>query len=151
NIVSDRPLDAPVDIDIGRIHYHYTAYVGTSGTDVTASYGESRNRAELLPGGIAVVVGAAGPMGQMHVERALAMADGPRLVLAVDLDEERLALARRKLEPIAADRGRELRVVALGREPGALKLLVDRESNGRGADDVIVTAPSAQAVVPAAD
>ena len=151
NIVSDRPLDAPVDIDIGRIHYHYTAYVGTSGTDVTASYGESRNRAELLPGGIAVVVGAAGPMGQMHVERALAMADGPRLVLAVDLDEERLALARRKLEPIAADRGRELRVVALGREPGALKLLVDRESNGRGADDVIVTAPSAQAVVSAAD
>src|SRR5439155_6693663 len=132
-------------------HYHYTAYVGTSGTDVTAAYGESRNRAELLPRGIAVVVGAAGPMGQMHVERALAMADGPRLVLAVDLDEERLALARRKLEPIAADRGREIRVVALGREPGALKLLVDRESNGRGADDVIVTAPSTQAVVSAAD
>ena len=150
NIVADAPLDGPVEIDVGRIHYHYTAYVGTSGTDVTAAYGEKRNRAELRPGGVAVVVGAAGPMGQMHVERALAMADGPRLVVGVDLDPERLAAARARLEPVAQARGRELRIVTLGREPGALEATVRELTNGAGADDVIVTAPSAQAVVSAA-
>ena len=150
NLVADAPLDGPVEIDVGRIHYHYTAYVGTSGTDVSAAYGEARNRAELRPGGVAVVVGAAGPMGQMHVERALAMADGPRLVVGVDLDPERLAAAKERLDPVAAARGRELRIVTLGREPGALEATVRELTKGAGADDVIVTAPSGQAVVSAA-
>jgi threonine dehydrogenase-like Zn-dependent dehydrogenase len=150
NLVADAPLDGPIEIDVGRIHYHYTAYVGTSGVDVGAAYGETRNRAELRPGGVAVVVGAAGPMGQMHIERALAMADGPRLVVGVDLDAERLAAARTKLDPVAAARGRELRIVTIGREPGALEETVRDLTAGAGADDIIVTAPSGQAVAAAA-
>src|SRR5206468_6190217 len=108
NLVADEPLDGPVDIDIGRLHYHYTAYVGTTSLDVSAAYGEARNRTELRRGGVTVVVGAAGPMGQMHVERALALPDGPRLGLAVDLDAGRLAAASEKLGPVAAKHGREL-------------------------------------------
>jgi threonine dehydrogenase-like Zn-dependent dehydrogenase len=150
NLVSDRPLDGPVEIDVGRLHYHYVAWLGTSGTDVAAAYGEDRNRAELRPGGVTVVVGAAGPMGQMHVERALAMANGPRLVVGVDLDADRLAAAKLKLAPVAAERGRELRIETLGREPGALATLARGLSGGAGADDVIVTAPSPQAVASAA-
>jgi len=149
-LVADEPVDGPVEIDVGRIHYHYTAYVGTSGLDVSAAYGETRNRAEIRAGGVAVVVGAAGPMGQMHIERALAMANGPRLVVGVDLDADRLASARAKLEPVAGARGRELRIVAIGREAGALEATVRELTDGHGADDVIVTAPSGQAVVSAA-
>ena len=150
NLVADEPLDGPVEIDIGRLHYHYTAYVGTRAVDVASAYGEERNRAELRPGGVTVVVGAAGPMGQMHVERALAMPDGPSLVVAVDLDEGRLAAARDRLAPVAARHDRRLVVETLGREPGALADLVRRVAPG-GADDVVVTAPSAQAVVAAAE
>jgi threonine dehydrogenase-like Zn-dependent dehydrogenase len=51
---------------------------------------------------------------------------------------------------VAQARGRELRIEALGREPGALEALVRGLTDGRGADDVIVTAPSGQAVVSAA-
>ena len=47
DLVADEPLDGPVEIDVGRIHYHYTAFVGTTGPDVSAAYGEARNRAEL--------------------------------------------------------------------------------------------------------
>ena len=151
NIVSDTPLDGPVEIDIGRIHYHYTAYVGTNGLDVEAAYGEERNRAELRPGGVTVVVGAAGPMGQMHVERALSLPDGPRLVIAVDLDAERLAQAEARLSPVAAERGRQLIVEHLGPEPDALAAVVHRYTDGAGADDVVVTAPSSRAVVASAD
>jgi threonine dehydrogenase-like Zn-dependent dehydrogenase len=145
-IVGDEPLDGPVEIDVGRIHYHYIAYLGTTGTDVSAAYGEARNRAELRPQGVTVVIGAAGPMGQMHVERALGITDGPRLVVGVDLDEERLGAARRKLEAVAEERGRRLVLSVLGTDADALKTAVMGLTDGVGADDVIVTAPSAAAV-----
>lgn len=145
NLVADEPLDGDVEIDVGRLHYHYTAYVGTTGTRVADAYGETRNRAELRPGGVTLVVGAAGPMGQMHVERALSLPRGPRLVVAVDLDRDRLAAARERLEPAARSRGRALVFEQLGSEPGALETVVARHVED-GADDVVVTAPSAAAV-----
>jgi threonine dehydrogenase-like Zn-dependent dehydrogenase len=145
-MVGDEPLDGPVEIDVGRIHYHYTAYLGTRGSDVTAACGEGRNRAEIRPDGVTVVVGAAGPMGQMHIERALRMANGPRLVLGVDLDRDRLDAARVKLEPVATELGRNLILQPLGGVPDALFDAVARLTDGRGADDVIVTAPVAAAV-----
>jgi threonine dehydrogenase-like Zn-dependent dehydrogenase len=145
-IVGDEPLDGPVEIDVGRIHYHYTAFLGTTGREVATAYGDARNRAELRPGGVTVVVGAAGPMGQMHIERALGMVEGPRLVIGVDLDADRLAAARRKLEAAAEERGRKLVLSVLGTDPDALTSAVAGMTAGRGADDVIVTAPSAAAV-----
>jgi L-sorbose 1-phosphate reductase len=146
NLVADEPLPGEVEIDIGRLHYHYTAYVGTTGLDVERAYGESRNRAELKRGGVTVVVGAAGPMGQMHVERALGLPNGPRLVIAVDVDAGRLAAAERKLRPVATARGRSLIVETLDKRPGALSEAVRRLAGGP-ADDVVITAPSAAAVV----
>ena len=151
NLVADAPLSGPVEIDVGRLHYHYVAYVGTSGTDVATAYGEERNRAELRPGGVTVVVGAAGPMGQMHLERALTLPDGPRLVVGVDLDAERLASAQAKLEPIATARGRSLQLLPVAGEPGALRAAIGALTDGRGADDIIVSAPSGAAIMAAAD
>jgi L-sorbose 1-phosphate reductase len=151
NLVADEPLDGDVEIDIGRIHYHYTAYVGTTGVDVDSAYGEERNRAELRKDGVTVVVGAAGPMGQMHVERALSLPDGPRLVIGVDLDADRLAAAEQKLRPVVVARNRDLVMDRLGSEPGALVTLVRSHTGGQDADDVVVTAPSARAVMDAAE
>jgi threonine dehydrogenase-like Zn-dependent dehydrogenase len=142
NIVADDPLDGPVEIDIGRLHYHYTAYVGTTGLDVAAAYGEKRNRTELRANGVAVIVGAAGPMGQMHIERALRLPNGPRTTLGVDPNADRLALAEERLRPSATSSGRRL-VMTTGAD---LATLVRAESAGRGADDVIVTAPTTDAV-----
>ncbi|HYU50770.1 MAG TPA: alcohol dehydrogenase catalytic domain-containing protein [Candidatus Limnocylindria bacterium] len=146
NLVADEPLDGPVELDIGRLHYHYTAFVGTTGLDVAASYGEKRNRAELLAGGTAVFIGAAGPMGQMHLERALRMPNGPARLVGVDLDADRMAAARVRLQPIAAANGREL-VLRVPGEGETLASIVAAETGGRGADDVVVTAPSPAAVI----
>ena len=148
-LIGDEPLDGPVQVDIGRIHYHYTAFLGTRGRDVAAAYGETRNRAELRPGGIALFVGAAGPMGQMHLERALRMADGPSVLVGVDLDAERLTAAAARLEPVARAQGRQLtlRIPLEGETPADV---VASSTGGRLADDAIVTAPSAKAVVDAA-
>ena len=142
NLVADEPLDGPVELDIGRLHYHYTAFVGTT----ELAYGEKRNRAELRSGGTAVFVGAAGPMGQMHIERALSMPDGPARLIGIDLDEDRLAAAAARLQPIAATNGRAL-VLHVPQPGEALASVVEAENDGRLADDVVVTAPTPKAVV----
>jgi threonine dehydrogenase-like Zn-dependent dehydrogenase len=143
NLVGQTPLDGTPQIDVGRLHYDYTAYVGTSGTDIAASYGEARNRAELRSGGVAVFVGAGGPMGQMHVQRAIELNGGPRTVVATDVNDERLATLERMFAGLAEQRGKRL-VIANTSLPGnSLRDLVMRETDGKGADDVIVSVPAA--------
>ncbi|MCB9433300.1 MAG: alcohol dehydrogenase catalytic domain-containing protein, partial [Ardenticatenaceae bacterium] len=71
NLIGSEPLDGLVDADVGRLHYDYIAFVGNRGPDIAASYGEARNRCELTPNGATVIVGGGGPLGQMHVQRAI--------------------------------------------------------------------------------
>ena len=123
------------------MHYHYTAFVGTSGTDLAAAWGEERNRAETKPGGVAVVVGAGGPMGQMHMQRAMEQVDGPGTIIGIDLDDERLEKARVMLEDLANEKGRKFILHNPGDDPNATRDLLDAETNGQGADDVIVSVP----------
>ena len=71
NLVGQTALDGLVDADVGRLHYDYIAFIGCQGPDIADSYGEVRNRCDLHSRGTAVFVGAGGPMGQMHVQRAI--------------------------------------------------------------------------------
>jgi threonine dehydrogenase-like Zn-dependent dehydrogenase len=143
NLMGRAPLDGAPQIDVGRLHYDYTAYVGTSGDDIAAAYGDQRNRCELRADGVAVFVGAGGPMGQMHVQRAIELPGGPRTIVATDVNDERLAALADLFAPLAEQQGRRL-VLANPTRPGdSLRELVDRETGGRGADDVVVCVPSA--------
>ncbi len=47
NLVGTTALDGLVDADVGRLHYDYVAFVGCSGPDLSAAYGETRNRCDL--------------------------------------------------------------------------------------------------------
>ncbi len=141
NLVGTEPLDGIPDIDAGRIHYHYTTYIGNQGPDIAASYGEERNRADLLPGGVAVFVGAGGPMGQMHIQRALELPKGPRVIIGSDLDEKRLAVVVDRLVPLARERGTELIAFNAATADVSLEELVAEKTGGKGADDVIVSVP----------
>jgi threonine dehydrogenase-like Zn-dependent dehydrogenase len=143
NMVGQVPLDGTPQIDVGRLHYDYTAYLGTSGTEIAASYGEARNRAELLPGGVAVFVGAGGPMGQMHVQRALELTGGPRTIVATDVNDERLATLEQMFAPLAEQRSKRLVIVNTAQPGNSLREVVMRETGDRGADDVIVSVPAA--------
>jgi L-sorbose 1-phosphate reductase len=150
NLVGEVPLDGDVQVDMGRIHYDYVAYVGNRGPDVAASYGKARNRAELRDGGVAVFVGAGGPMGQMHVQRAIELRGGPRTLLATDVNAERLGVVGTAFSALAREHGKEL--IPFHQKEGAepLRSVVDRLSRGRGADDVIVSVPVGQVMADAA-
>ncbi|MDD2522282.1 MAG: zinc-binding dehydrogenase [Anaerolineaceae bacterium] len=144
NIVSDEPLDGLVVIDAGRIHYHYTTYIGTTGTEISAAYGEERNRSELMDGGLLVVVGGAGPMGQMHVQRSLELVPGPKTVVVTDINDERLQALRQTGDPIAEKNGKQLILVNTGNENVDLVGIIRELSGGKMAEDVVVCVPNAK-------
>lgn len=150
NLVGERPLDGLSSVDFGRLHYDYTAFVGTRGPNVDAAYGEQRNRCDLRAQGLAVFVGAGGPMGQMHVQRALEKADGPATIIGIDPDRQRLDVLQTSLGPLAERSGTELIVLNADASDPSVRELVDQRSNGAGADDVVVTVPVASVMASAA-
>ncbi len=89
-ILADRPLDRKVSVDVGRIHYSRWVYVGTTGTEIAAAY-LPPVRSNLKDGGKAWFVGAGGPMGRMHVQRAIAFNNPPALIVCSDVSDMRLS------------------------------------------------------------
>lgn len=150
NLVGQHPLDNLPQIDFGRLHYDYTAYVGTKGPDVTAAYGEARNRCDLRPGGTAVFIGAGGPMGQMHIQRAIESDNGPATIIGVDPDGIRLAVLETSLRPLAEKANRMLVLFDPSAADETTEEMVSRLTNGEGADDVVVTVPVAAVMADAA-
>jgi threonine dehydrogenase-like Zn-dependent dehydrogenase len=92
-------------------------------------------RSGLLPGGVTVVIGA-GPMGRIHVD--LAIAARPHVIVVSARREERLQWLHDTFGRRAAAAGVEL--VTVNALTDDLAATVARVSDGRGADDVIVTA-----------
>lgn len=148
NLVGRQPLDGYPAIDLGRIHYDYIAYLGTTGPDIAAAYGERRNRCELCRGGTAVFVGAGGPMGQMHIQRAIEMPAGPSTILATDLNPTRLEVLKDRFTGLALQHNR--RLLFSNSNDESLGEFVWRETSRLGADDCIVCVPSAQVMAQAA-
>ena len=142
NIVASEPLDRPVKIDAGKVHYQNHAYIGTTSRHIGTAYEPIRIPSELRPGGAAWFIGAGGPMGQMHVQRAVELESGPSKVLATDIDTERLNSVKERFTPIAARRGVELRAAnpnEMSRED--FDRLLREFTAGKGFDDIVALAP----------
>lgn len=140
-IVAEKPMAGPVKVDVGRVHYDYIDYIGTTSRRVSDAYKSSRD-SELIPGGTAWFIGAAGPMGQMHVQRAAMMEDGPSKILCTDVDNARLDYLKSSVAGEAAERGIEI-VFLNPLEAGidAQNKAIADLTDGRGFDDIIVLAP----------
>ena len=100
----------------------------------------------LRPGGITIIIGA-GTMGRMHVD--IALSSRPRVVVSADHHDERLAQVRDLFGARAKKVGATLYTV--NTTTTDLKEFVGALPNWRGADDVIVSVGSAQAIETAQD
>jgi threonine dehydrogenase-like Zn-dependent dehydrogenase len=149
NLVSDGRLHEPVDIDISKLHYQHLALLGCTGPDIAAAYGDRRNRSDLRPGGVVWIVGAGGAMGRMHVQRALQMPDGPRAVIATNRGLERLRTLAADYAGLAQASGRELVAFSPVQEPERLHAEIERLTDGRGCDDIVVVVPGTAPVAEA--
>lgn len=92
-------------------------------------------------GGAVLILGGAGPMGLGAAEYPLALEAKPRLVVVTDVDQERLARARRLLPAEEAKRaGVELLFVDPREHADQYEYLMNL-SGGAGYDDVFVYVP----------
>jgi D-arabinose 1-dehydrogenase-like Zn-dependent alcohol dehydrogenase len=104
-------IERAAAVDVGRVHYDLTRWIGTAGASAMDGYATIPADGEVRGGDRMGVIGAAGPMGLMHVVRA-ASAGLPDLAIAgIDIDDSRLAHLERAAGPLARSRGVELAVV----------------------------------------
>lgn len=149
NLVGETALDGLVDTDVGRLHYDYTAYIGGRGPDIAASYGEARNRCDLRSEGTTVFVGAGGPMGLMHVQRAIQQPGGPRKIVATEVSDERLKALEDRLGHLAQSNDCELITFNSQTADQSLRDFVMGLTDNRGADDVVVSVPISEVMAEA--
>jgi len=108
-----RPVVAPV----GRIHYGGIRITGSKGGNPEDGMAAIPANAEIRTGDRVNIVGAAGPMGSMHVVRILSEGIGNVKVFAGDLSAERLKVLRRLAEPLARQNRIDLTVYDASQAP----------------------------------
>lgn len=129
-----------VTLDVGGIHYENKRFFG--GGENLAEIAEANRRNDLLPGGNALFIGAGGPMGQMHVQRAVEKADGPSLIVVTDLDRKRLDHIERRFGSLAKAKGIAFVTLAAGEFPSPQAMNDHiRELALDGYNDIVVLAP----------
>jgi len=96
-----RRFGRPVDTQVGRVHYGGIRIIGTTGSDPAAAMAAIPASAEIRPADKINIIGAAGPMGTMHVIRDLCRGVPDVAVYAGDLNDERLAGLRELAGPLA--------------------------------------------------
>jgi len=89
-VLSDKPMSRKINLDVGRIHYHRWLYVGSADPDIARAYCSVPIQPNLKPGGRAWFVGAGGPMGRMHVQRAINFNNPPATIVCTDVSDLRL-------------------------------------------------------------
>ncbi len=149
NIVSEVPLPERAPIDAGWLHYDHMTIIGTASRDVAASYGPIRSK--LAYGGRCWMMGAAGPMGHMHVQRAIQVGPRPGLLVATNRSSGRIDALTELYGAAAAEQGVEL--VCLTEEtlgPASFRQRLRELTGGQGFDDIVILAPSVQAIEEAA-
>ena len=96
-----RKFGRPVVTAVGRVHYGGIRIVGTTGNNVADALAAIPATAEIRPNDKINIIGAAGPMGTMHVIRDLCQGVPDVTIFAGDLSDERLAALRKLSEPLA--------------------------------------------------
>lgn len=147
-IIADQPMPRKVSLDVGRVHYNNWVYIGGMGPDITAAYSAAPVRSELKAGGKAWFVGAAGPMGRMHVQRAIEVRDGPSVIVCTDISDMRLQDLIDSYADEAAAKGIEfISLNPMNKEAYQAGMA---RFKAEGFDDVVVLAPVAALIADSA-
>lgn len=128
-------------IDVGAVHYQNKRYLG--GGDTLEALAEANRRQDLRPRGTGLFIGAGGPMGQMHVQRAIEKQDGLARVVVTDLDRKRLDHIQSRFGALAASRDVELITLAPTDfdNQEAMDARMQELAGTDGYSDVVVLAP----------
>ncbi len=116
-VTAGRRIGEPVSVGIGRIHYGMTRWIGSTSGRAADAYDSIPATGEIRPGESIAVLGAGGPMGQMHVIRNIRQGVPEISIVGADVDDGRLEALAAKAGPMAESSGVRLRLVNTSREP----------------------------------
>ena len=116
-VLGGKQIGELVSVGVGRVHYGLTRWIGTTGNDASESYATIPSNGEIRPQDKVLVVGAGGPMGQMHVIRNVCLGLPGVTVVGTDFDDNRLQALLTKAKPMADTSGVGLRLVNPQIEP----------------------------------
>ncbi|MCB0208410.1 MAG: alcohol dehydrogenase catalytic domain-containing protein [Anaerolineae bacterium] len=145
-IIGSESLARPVAVDVGRVHYNRWTYVGGSDPDIATAYSRYPIEPELKSGGKTWFIGAGGPMGQMHAQRAVHLAQPPATLLCTARTPHRIADLEQTLAPAARERQIDFTCLSLSSPNYAERIA---EIAGDGFDHIVVLAPSTTAIADA--
>lgn len=146
-IMAQTPMPRKVNVDVGRVHYHRWVYVGSTGLDIAGAYSSVPVRSALKTGGKALFVGAGGPMGRMHVQRAIEFNNPPATIVCSDVSDMRLGELCSSFAGQAKQKGIEF--ICLNPMNKADFEAGMAPFKDTGFDDVIVLAPVAPVIADA--
>jgi L-sorbose 1-phosphate reductase len=128
-------------IDVGAVHYQNKRYLG--GGETLEAIAAANKRNDLLPDGVGLFIGAGGPMGQMHVQRAIEKQNGLGRVVVTDLDRGRMNHIEQRFGALAKSRNVELITLASTdfESPDAMNARIKDLGGSKGYSDVVVLAP----------
>jgi threonine dehydrogenase-like Zn-dependent dehydrogenase len=138
-VVAGRPMPRPIAVDVGRVHYNRWVYVGGRGPDIAEAYSRVLVRAALRPGGRTWFVGAGGPMGRMHVQRALQVSGRPGTIVCTDVSDARLEDLSTSFAAEAQAKGVRWLCLNPGRKEEYAAAMAPFTE--QGFDDIVVLAP----------
>lgn len=110
-------LDRRVALDVGRVHYDFIRFCGTTGSDPAEGYAWIPATGELRENDRVLVIGASGPMGQMHAMRSLSAGIPGITVTCTGRNDERLAHLSALVGPSGASTGTPLETINTSETP----------------------------------
>lgn len=113
-VLDGKTIGRKVALDIGRVHYDFIRFVGTTSNDPADGYAWIPPHGDLRAGDKIAIIGAAGPMGLMHTMRAVTSGKPGITVTASDLSDDRLAHLAATVGPVAAANGVPITYVNTG-------------------------------------
>ena len=110
-VLGGKTIGAKCNIGVGRVHYGMTRWIGTTGSDAAASYKTVPATTEIRPNDTIIVIGAGGPMGQMHIIRNICSGTPGISQVGTDMDDPRLESLDKKAGALAKARHTPLKLV----------------------------------------
>lgn len=110
-VLGGKTIGREVAVGVGRTHYGMTRWIGTNSENAAESYKNIPATGEIRLGDKSLVIGAAGPMGQMHTIRLICSGIDDISIVGTDFDDERLESLAAKADTMAKERGVSLELI----------------------------------------
>ena len=115
-VLGGKKIGLKVNVGVGRVHYGMTRWVGTAGADAGESYRTIPATTEIRTNDRIIVIGAGGPMGQMHIIRNICQGVRGISQVGTDMDDPRLESLEKKAGALAKANGTPLKLVNTAKE-----------------------------------